>query len=154
MIQTVFTQSVLTAFAIIGLVSLSLPGCGSGENAIQARLKEVAYTPEKLVAELAVRLKTMDGGGGRRVNEASRSGGETPNEDGRGGGPGAQASPGDGPGGNPFTLEAIAADIKSKINAMQDAAGEQEDVMAKVVAEIEKSEIKDDLKQKVIAAIR
>ncbi|EMI16301.1 hypothetical protein RMSM_06780 [Rhodopirellula maiorica SM1] len=141
-------------FAAICLILLPVTGCGSGENAIQARLKEVAYTPEKLVAELAVRLKTMDGGGGGRVNEASRSGGETPNEDGRGGGPGAQASPGDGPGGNPFTLEAIAADIKTKINSMQEAAGEQEDVMAKVVAEIEKSDIKDDLKQKVIAAIR
>tara|TARA_R110002167_G_scaffold88439_1_gene238554 strand:- start:140 stop:313 length:174 start_codon:yes stop_codon:yes gene_type:complete len=45
-------------------------------------------------------------------------------------------------------------DFETKMISMPIAARERNDVVAQVVEEIEKSEIKDELQQNVVAAIR
>ena len=139
------------------LTALVLSGCGGeSENPIEARLRQEGYTAETLVSELETRLAMLEQSGGRGMSEAARSGPESPNEDGRDSGPGMArvSGPGDGPGGNPYTFEAIISDIREKIKFIQTSAGEDTDVRADVISAVESSNIPATMKEKVLEALK
>ncbi|WP_339731082.1 hypothetical protein [uncultured Gimesia sp.] len=125
-------------FSFFSLCTL-LPGCSGEEDPIEARLKEVGYTPEKIVRELELRITNLD----KMPAREKRS--ET--------GAKMDGDRNDGPRGNPFTFEAIIKDIKTKIDQLQERAGEEENVLEEVKQKIENGTLDEKKRKQVLDAL-
>ncbi len=88
---------------------IALGGCWGPRDQTEARLKAMPYTLDNIAEEAANRFQAMQ----KRPSEAAR-GPVDGGDEGRG-------SISDGPGGNPFTIEAIAKDLVGKLQRLTDA---------------------------------
>lgn len=115
-------------------------GCSREEDPIEARLKEVGYTPEKIVRELELRITNLDKMPARekRSETGSKMDGDRD----------------DGPRGNPFTFEAIIKDIKHKINQLQERAGEEVNVLEQIKQELESGQLDEEKRKQVLDALQ
>ncbi|QDV48045.1 hypothetical protein [Gimesia fumaroli] len=136
--MTVLTTRCFFAFGLFLLCAL-LPGCSKEEDPIEARLKEVGYTPEKIVRELELRITNLDKMPARE--KRSKTGEKL------------DGDRNDGPRGNPFTFEAIIKDIKAKIDQLQERAGAEENILDQVKQKIESGTLDEKKRKQVLDAL-
>ncbi|QDU11494.1 hypothetical protein V202x_49170 [Gimesia aquarii] len=117
-----------------------LSGCAGEEDPIEARLKEVGYTPDKIVSELELRITNL-----KKMPAREKRSQEGAKKDG---------TRNDGPGGNPFTFESIIDDIKHKINQLQERSGDDVNVLDQVKQKIEEGKLDSDTRQRVLSALQ
>jgi hypothetical protein len=91
------------------LAAIAIGGCSGPRDQTEARLKAMPYTLDNIAEEAANRFQAMQ----KRPSEAARGPAAAGSEE----RPGAS----DGPGGNPFTTEAIAKDLVGKLQRLTDA---------------------------------
>tara|TARA_R110002095_G_scaffold196969_3_gene175911 strand:+ start:2469 stop:2885 length:417 start_codon:yes stop_codon:yes gene_type:complete len=117
-----------------------LSGCSKEEDPIEARLKEVGYTPEKIVRELELRIINLDKMPTlkKRSEEGAKLDGDR----------------NDGPGGDPFTFEAIIKDIKEKIDQLQERSGKEINVLEEVKQKIENGTLDEKKRKQVLDALQ
>lgn len=115
-------------------------GCAGEEDPIEARLKEVGYTPEKIVAELELRIKNLD-----KMSAHQHSAGNDSKQG------GTRTSD---PRGNPFSFDSIIKDIKHKIDQVQQRSGEDVNVLEQVTQKIENGKLDDTMRKRVLEALQ
>lgn len=125
-------------------VALGLAGCyqPTGDQT-EARLKEMAYSLDNLVEEVAGRLKEAR----RRGTEKAPA--KPPGTGVRGG----DADRGDGPGGNPFSIEAIALDVADKLRGLQYAHSDDK-VLKDLGESLREQKVPDDLVDPFLARLK
>lgn len=117
-----------------------LSGCAGEEDPIEARLKEVGYTPDKIVHELELRITNLDKMPNRKKREQEKTK--------------MDGDRNDGPSGNPFTFEAIINDINDKINQLQERSGKDVNVLEQVKQKIEGGKLNNETRKRVLTALQ
>ena len=134
-----------TALTIGAGLLVFIAGCGSSGDQKSARLKDMQYTLENLVDEVAGRVKESDR---RLALMAQKQGGDNDvspvSEDG--------SDRSRGPGGNPFTIESIGADVAVKLARISDL--DPETAVDDLAKNLKLKGVEQEKIDKLITAIR
>ena len=127
-----------------GVIALSCAGCSETTGDQTAvRLKEMGYTFDNLADEVAGRLKEARRRGTEKAPAKALSSGVL----------GGDADRGAGPGGNPFSIEAIAMDVAEKLRRMQYAHGDDK-VLSDLGQALRDKKVPDDLVEPFLTKLK
>jgi len=122
----------------------SSAGCSeSTGDQTAARLKEMSYTFENLADEVAGRLKEARRRGTEKAPAKAPSSGVL----------GGDADRGAGPGGNPFSIDAIAMDVAEKLRRMQYVHGDDK-VLSDLGEALRDKKVPTDLVEPFLARLK